>query len=109
MDLYYSENLKKLDAESYSVFGYSEDFLMKNAGSGCYREILSLCGKTRLQRSAITVICGKGNNGGDGFVISRYLFNARVKGKNRKLLKGGFFYGGAGRKKGKTFLVWGAI
>ena len=97
MDLYYSENLKKIDAESYSVFGYSEDVLMENAGSGCYREILSLYGKTRLQRSAITVICGKGNNGGDGFVISRYLFNAGFNVKTVILAYGGSYSGAAER------------
>ncbi|MHB8232005.1 MAG: NAD(P)H-hydrate dehydratase [bacterium] len=76
MKLYLSENLKKIDEECYSVFGYSENILMENAGSGCYREILNLYGGDFLLKSNITVICGKGNNGGDGFVLSRYLFNA---------------------------------
>ncbi|MHB1696883.1 MAG: NAD(P)H-hydrate dehydratase [bacterium] len=76
MKLYSSENLKKIDEESYSVFGYSENVLMENAGGGCYREILNLYGGDFLLKSNITVICGKGNNGGDGFVLSRYLFNA---------------------------------
>ena len=76
MELYFSENLKKIDEESYSAFGYSENILMENAGSGCYREILNIYGKSFLRQSLITVICGKGNNGGDGLVLSRYLFNA---------------------------------
>ncbi len=76
MKLYFSENLKKIDEESYSIYGYSENILMENAGSGCYREILNLYGMGRLKTYGITVICGKGNNGGDGFVLSRYLFNA---------------------------------
>lgn len=74
--LYLSENLKKIDEESYSVFGYSENILMENAGSGCYRKILNLYCEYFLFKSNITVICGKGNNGGDGFVLSRYFFNA---------------------------------
>ena len=81
MELYFSENLKKIDEESRSAFGYSENILMENAGSGCYREILSLYGKSFLQKALIIVICGKGNNGGDGFVLSRYLFNAGFNAK----------------------------
>lgn len=97
MDLYYSENLKKIDAESYSGFGYSEDVLMENAGSGCYREILNLYGEACLRRSSVTVICGKGNNGGDGFVLSRYLFNAGFNVKTVILAYGGSYSGAAER------------
>jgi NAD(P)H-hydrate epimerase len=75
MQLYFSKNFKKIDEESYSVFGYPENILMENAGSGCYRELLKLYTADFLLNSAITVICGKGNNGGDGFVLSRHLFN----------------------------------
>ncbi|MFW0883498.1 NAD(P)H-hydrate dehydratase [Candidatus Acidulodesulfobacterium sp. H_13] len=93
MKLYFSENLKKIDEESYSIFGYSKNILMENAGGGCYREILKLYGKDYLLKSDITIICGKGNNGGDGFVLSRYLFNAGVSVKtvilaNKNLYKG---------------------
>ena len=95
MELYFSENLKKIDEESYTVFGYSENVLMENAGSGCYREILSLYGKDFLQRAGITVICGKGNNGGDGFVISRYLFNAGFNVKTIILAKSASYKGAA--------------
>ncbi|MHB1703171.1 MAG: NAD(P)H-hydrate dehydratase [bacterium] len=76
MELYFSDNLKKIDEESYSAFGYSEDILMENAGGGCYREFLKLYDKDFLKKISIAVICGKGNNGGDGFVFSRYLFNS---------------------------------
>ena len=93
MELYFSENLKKIDEESYSVFGYSENILMENAGGGCYREILSLYGKSFLQKALITVICGKGNNGGDGFVLSRYLFNAGFNAKTVILAEKGSYKG----------------
>lgn len=76
MQLYFSENLKKIDEKSCKVFGYTENILMENAGGGCYRELLNLYGGDFLLKSNITVICGKGNNGGDGFVLSRHLFNA---------------------------------
>ena len=95
MELYFSENLKKIDEESYSSFGYSENILMENAGGGCYREILNLYGKSFLRQSIITVICGKGNNGGDGFVLSRYLFNAGFNPKTVILAEIGSYKGTA--------------
>ncbi len=93
MKLYFSENLKKIDKESYSVFGYSESILMENAGGGCYRELLKLYDKSFLKKADIIIICGKGNNGGDGFVLSRYLFNGGFNVKtiilaNKDLYKG---------------------
>ncbi len=44
--------------------------LMENAGRACYEEISRLVDK----KSKILIICGLGNNGGDGFVLARYLF-----------------------------------
>jgi NAD(P)H-hydrate epimerase len=78
MKLYYSENLRQIDSKTYSDFGYSEVVLMENAGSGCFREFLKVYNNEALLNNncVISVICGKGNNGGDGFVFSRYLFNA---------------------------------
>jgi NAD(P)H-hydrate epimerase len=57
--------------------GISSLRLMENAGSAaarCIRETLPVAGKR------CTVLCGRGNNGGDGFVVARRLleFNAQV-------------------------------
>lgn len=57
--------------------GISSLRLMENAGSAAaryIRETLPVSGKK------VTVLCGKGNNGGDGFVVARKLLelNARV-------------------------------
>lgn len=45
--------------------------LMENAGSACASVIRKRFDKTDLRR--VTVVCGKGKNGGDGFVIARKL------------------------------------
>lgn len=43
---------------------------MENAGSACAREIYQ-----RFPDSTAVILCGGGNNGGDGFVIARHLHN----------------------------------
>ena len=50
--------------------------LMENAGS---RVVDFLCETFRpLANERVVVICGKGNNGGDGFAIARQLFTRRL-------------------------------
>ncbi len=46
---------------------------MENAGAACVREIF----ERSMDRPAL-VLCGGGNNGGDGFVIARHLRNADI-------------------------------
>ncbi len=48
--------------------------LMENAGRGVAEAAVKLCGAPENKR--ILVFCGKGNNGGDGFVAARHLLNA---------------------------------
>ena len=50
-------------------YGLDTKILMENAGRGVATEIEKRFGN----RSKIAVFCGVGNNGGDGFVASRYL------------------------------------
>lgn len=51
--------------------GSSGDRLMEAAGEGAARLIME-----RFTRRAVTILCGPGNNGGDGFVIARHLDRA---------------------------------
>ena len=57
--------------ETASESGISYLRLMENAGSACAKVIRNRFDKTDLRN--VTVICGKGKNGGDGFVIARKL------------------------------------
>ena len=50
--------------------------LMENAGSRLVDFLIESFSPLREHR--ITVVCGKGNNGGDGFVIARQLFYRRL-------------------------------
>ncbi len=45
--------------------------LMENAGSACARAIREEYEVTEDKPKKITVVCGRGNNGGDGYVIAR--------------------------------------
>lgn len=68
MYIYTSDQIKLVDEEAVNK-GMSTFTLMENAGSGLFRAVTSLlCGGEK-----IAIFCGKGNNGGDGIVLARYL------------------------------------
>ena len=58
-----------LDQRCYEKFGLSEDLLMEHAADGMADFIRSRFPK----HSKIIVVCGSGNNGADGIVLSRLL------------------------------------
>ena len=60
--------------------GLSYDDMMESAGAGCAEHIL--CRYPNAEN--IVILCGKGKNGGDGFVIARYL---KESGKNVSVIK----------------------
>ena len=45
--------------------------LMENAGRSFVDELAKVC--PGLNGKRIMILCGRGNNGGDGFVVARYL------------------------------------
>ena len=47
--------------------------LMENAGAACSKAIRDKFGISEASSKNVTVVCGRGNNGGDGFVIARKL------------------------------------
>jgi len=65
-----AQEMRKIDEETIRDF-IPGPKLMENAGSGVAAEIVR---NFKLKkRASVVVICGKGNNGGDGFVVSRIL------------------------------------
>jgi len=70
MRLLKSEEMAKVDRHAIEVIGIPGPVLMENASRGVaeviYREV---------EGSRALVVCGKGNNGGDGLAAARHLYN----------------------------------
>jgi NAD(P)H-hydrate epimerase len=62
------EQVRALDRRAIDEFGVPGVVLMENAGRGA-AEVLARLGI----HGGVVICCGKGNNGGDGFVIARHL------------------------------------
>ncbi len=91
-----TKEMRSLDAAAIDKAGIPGLILMENAS-------LQICDKIheiydgKLKNHAIIIVCGNGNNGGDGYALARHLFNrgaaikvfsscplARLKGDARK-------------------------
>ncbi len=71
------EEMREMDRRAVEEFGIPGVVLMENAGRTVAREALEMLEDALEPRVAI--LCGKGNNGGDGFVAARHLYNQGVK------------------------------
>ncbi len=68
------DQIRELDRRTIEELGLPGAVLMETAGRGVVRAILARIGGGRGRLA--TVLCGVGNNGGDGFVIARELLYA---------------------------------
>ncbi len=66
------DEVRELDRRAINEFGVPGVVLMENAGRGCAELLMRL----NPERKPVVILCGPGNNGGDGFVIARHLDNA---------------------------------
>ena len=69
------QQAKEIDEISQTAYGLTGEVLMEAAGSLASREI-DLAFLPELTRGSIGVVCGPGNNGGDGLVVARQLHSA---------------------------------
>ncbi|MCL2638369.1 MAG: NAD(P)H-hydrate dehydratase [Oscillospiraceae bacterium] len=51
--------------------GITFSALMDNAGAACYKQLLKIIDGGDVKGKAFVVLCGRGNNGGDGIVLSQ--------------------------------------
>ncbi|MEW6254167.1 MAG: NAD(P)H-hydrate epimerase, partial [Planctomycetota bacterium] len=70
------QQIRELDVLAIEHVGIPGIVLMENAGRGTAEFIYGLLVDPAAGRVAI--LCGPGNNGGDGFVVARHLYNAGV-------------------------------
>src|SRR5688572_4189767 len=90
------EQVRRVDDIAVQQYGFSSLVLMENAGRGVVDVLLavdpSLVRLREMHRGSgapirfehpVTILCGKGNNAGDGFVIARHLL---LRGVNAKVV-----------------------
>ncbi len=70
--------MRRYDELASKRYGIPSIILMENAGRAVAEEAARMMGR---RRGSILCVCGKGHNGGDGFVAARHLLNRgfRVK------------------------------
>jgi len=76
MILVTANEMQQMDRRTIESFGIPGRVLMENAGRGATRFFFEQF--SDLKNKHIGVIAGPGNNGGDGFVIARYLAQSGV-------------------------------
>ena len=71
MELITAKQMQEIDRRAIDKVGIPGRVLMESAGRGCVSALYTLTQGRPLNR--VTLVCGVGNNGGDGFVVARYL------------------------------------
>ena len=75
IEIFNSNKCKSMDEEAIKKYGIPSIILMENAARGIFEDI-------HKEWNSFLVLCGKGNNGGDGLALARQLV---TEGKNVKV------------------------
>ncbi len=75
MHLLRSEEMRRADRAAMKEYGISGLVLMENAGAALARQACIML-NDKPQGKRVLVFAGTGNNGGDGLVAARHLYNA---------------------------------
>ena len=70
------EEMRELDRKAIEEYKIPGIVLMENAGRNVAEGILKMLDDP--QQAKVAILCGKGNNGGDGFVVARHLHNHSI-------------------------------
>lgn len=71
-----AEEMREIDRLTIQQYGVPSLTLMERAGEAIAQAILDRFG--RLAKKGVLIVAGKGNNGGDGFVVARRLKQKRI-------------------------------
>ena len=70
-----TQQVRRLDRIAIEQYGVPGVVLMENAGRGAAEVALDMLGGAK---GRALILCGRGSNGGDGFVVARHLSNHGV-------------------------------
>jgi len=73
MKILTAKQMQGIDKKTINKIGIIGPILMENAGIQITNEILKKF--PDIQDEKVVIVAGKGNNGGDGFVVARHLYN----------------------------------
>lgn len=71
--------MREVDKKAIEELKIPGILLMENAGRAVYEQVLEIIDTIEDELSSVLVICGKGNNGGDGFVAARHLIENDIQ------------------------------
>jgi len=74
MKLLYADQMKEIDRKATDHYLIPSLLLMENAGIRVWEKVKGIIGS--LSKAKVTILTGRGNNGGDGLVLGRHLINA---------------------------------
>ena len=77
--LFTADEMRRLDRRAIEELGIPGPVLMENAGRGAAAVTAAFVERQRRRRGEIVIVCGKGGNGGDGFVAARELQRRRLR------------------------------
>ena len=83
--------MREIDKSTMEWFGLPGIVLMENAGRAVAEKAVALLGEPK--GKIVFIVCGRGNNGGDGYAAARWLHNCGVRVKlflamDRTVVKG---------------------
>lgn len=68
------KQIREADSIAIEEYGIAGDLLMENAARSAAEYILEILADSSAEIGLVDIICGSGNNGGDGFALARHLF-----------------------------------
>src|SRR5262249_59123271 len=76
-----AEEMRRLDRHAIEQLGIPGATLMENADRGAAEAVVEELTRRRIRPrgACVVVVCGKGGNGGDGFVVARHLARAGLR------------------------------
>jgi len=69
--------MKEIDRIAIEECGIKGLSLMENAGCAVSKNAKEMLAEIEGKNRSVLIVCGKGNNGGDGFVAARHLLNSK--------------------------------